>query len=503
MRFAVLFLGITAALSAQTLPFWVSSYGERTPYSAQTYLTGFAQVSRNEDQSLELAKDRALADLAKKIRVRVQSELVQEQADVGGRYKSSVASVTRTTVDASLTGVEIVTHRDGSNIYALSYVPRKSLLDRYARDAADIWRSVTGLIVEADDLLTQNRVDEALRSLLDGAGLFSGLYKSWSLYRAVNVGGGHAGFFIGMDGAGSIATVEKREVELNGRIDELMDREASTLDEALGLVAEILARQKLSAGRLEVPPFQYGTTAFSSEFGRYAAIRLESRLTGRLSTGTQRVIVQGRYWEEGDKVRLITSARSVGGKQLAGAEIIFPRNQSAGRDLKPQNFDEAMKALLEFAEGSLTEGGINVDIWTNKGREEDGLVFSDGEELQIYMRVNQPAFLQLTYQLATGDLVLLEPSFFIGIQDVNRVVKLPYVFEVQSPLGAEQFVATAYSTEPPKVSTVKRTIGGEVYDVFLSMKDVVSATRGLKKKKSSEVRVGEARFSLTTLPSSK
>jgi hypothetical protein len=116
--------------------------------------------------------------------------------------------------------------------------------------------------------------------------------------------------------------------------------------------------------------------------------------------------------------------------------------------------------------------------------------------------VNQPSFLQITYRLATGELVLLEDSFYIGSDRVNRTVPLPYEFEVQPPFGVENLVVTGYSIEPPPVNTVPKYIDGELYQVFGSLKDVVVNTRGLGRRQNSSgetIRVGEAMLTMTTI----
>jgi len=98
-----------------------------------------------------------------------------------------------------------------------------------------------------------------------------------------------------------------------------------------------------------------------------------------------------------------------------------------------------MIALQEFADGAVSDGGLNIDIWTGKGRDEDALVFTDGEIIQLYFRVNH---------------------------------------------------------------TVPKYIDGELYQVFGSLKDVVANTRGLGRRQSptgETIRVGEAMLTITTM----
>ena len=160
--------------------------------------------------------------------------------------------------------------------------------------------------------------------------------------------------------------------------------------------------------------------------------------------------------------------------------------------------------LRKLSEASLGNFSWRGTIWTNKGNSNENLVFTEGEELQLYFRVNQPAFLQLTYDLATGEKVLLEKSFYIGVDKVNRVVKLPYAFEVVPPLGVEHLIVTAFSNQPPEPNTIITTIDGERYEVFTTAKEAVAQARGLKKMQqettSEIIKVGEAFVTITTIP---
>jgi hypothetical protein len=232
------------------------------------------------------------------------------------------------------------------------------------------------------------------------------------------------------------------------------------------------------------------------------AERLESEIVDSLSAGRERTIFRSQYWEEGGRIRLIVLASDEEGEKLGRAEVLLPSSAVGGRSLKPQGFDEAMTALMEFADGALSDGGLSVDVWTNKGRDEDALVFTDGEIVQLYFRVNQPATLQITYRLATGEIVLLEKAFYIGIDRVNRTVGLPYEFEVQAPYGVENLIVTAYSSSPPPVNTAVQTISGETYEVFGSVREVVANTRGLGRRQEAgeeTQRIGEAMLTLTTM----
>ena len=68
----------------------------------------------------------------------------------------------------------------------------------------------------------------------------------------------------------------------------------------------------------------------------------------------------------------------------------------------------------------------------------------------------------------------------------------------------EHLMVTAFSKEPPPANVVIDYIDGERYEVFGDAKAVVAQTRGLRKKQdttgNTEVKVGEAFLTLTTMP---
>ena len=158
----------------------------------------------------------------------------------------------------------------------------------------------------------------------------------------------------------------------------------------------------------------------------------------------------------------------------------------------------------EIVSGAIVDGGISVEIWTNQGRNAERLVFTAGDIIQFYFRVNQPSYLQLTYILATGEKVLLDESFYIGQDKVNLVVRYPVEFEPVAPFGVERLVATAYESAPPKPNIVTQTIDGYPYQVFSSTEAMYVATRGIRPRvqdedePSRDMRVGEAFLTMTT-----
>ncbi|MBB6479821.1 DUF4384 domain-containing protein [Spirochaeta isovalerica] len=486
-------------------PGWVRSMGTSTPYSSDRYLTGFAMYNRYSSDAVAKAKESALADLSGKIETKVNSVMTLSEEDGSGGYSSDLTILSRNSVQVTVSGVDYLVYDDSSQTYALAYVSIEDLSSSYVQKADLALGKALSAYDRAEELIGSGKNVQALESLYDAQKELILLSEQESLYLSVNPRRSRDSFqrLLSAYDTDQESFVRTLEDDVNRRIQELDDLDLRNYQAAMDKIALILKRQDLNAGNISVPPSTFETSSFSSEFGRYAASGLEGSLIGSLSRSNAKTIYRSNYWMEGNMIRFRVLAVDERGNKLGQASVRFPYSADLrSYDLKPQNFEEAMVALKEFSVGALTDGGINVDVWTNKGRDSDSLVFEDGETLQLYLRVNQPSFLRITYRLATGEMVLLERSFYIGMDQVNRAVALPYEFEVQGPFGVEQMIVTAFSKEPPTPNTIVDFIDGEEYEVFSTMEAVVAQTRGLRKKQTGaedEVRVGEAILNLTTM----
>jgi hypothetical protein len=497
-----LLLFLLFSLHLFALPRWVSEFGGVTPYDPETYVTGFGQSDELDQDFLEAAKLRAVDDLIRKVTVQVKSDLALSTSDAAGRSVSGIEMIINSVSALQLDGVEYLVERDNKVYYALAYIEKMNIAETYLQRAMEVVLDIETGIKLSDDAFdigdTSAAFDQALRLLP----LFDDLQQARGVYRVT------AGRELPDTAFGScirtaeniaavLATLQKRIMALSGS-------GAANTSDAVRRIVQMLKDQGLAASQLTVAPLLYKATDFSSQFGQYLSQRLYNELAARLPSSSTEVVVRGRYWILDDTVEISVSAQDVhGGRSLGSALANFPRTRIGGDlSLEPENYAEAVKDMLQLADGALIDGGIGLEAWTNRGRDADSLVFGAGEELELYLRVNQPAFLQLTYALASGEKVLLEERFYIGVDKVNRVVKYPYAFEVVPPYGVERLIISAFSKEPPRPNVVPRVIGGEAYEVFTSIADTVIATRGLKRKRTNDqsMNTAESIITLTTVP---
>lgn len=190
------------------------------------------------------------------------------------------------------------------------------------------------------------------------------------------------------------------------------------------------------------------------------------------------------------------------GEELAGAQVRLPKSGvPENLELKPRNYEQALKEKNALSDENLVDGGINVEVMSDKGGNNKSVVLAEGEEINFYFRVNQPSYLQLTYVLSSGEKIMLWDSYYIGEDRVNKVVSFPYTFEVAPPLGVERLIVTAYNEEPPSQNVEVQNISGEEYEVITDeVSEMLSKTRGLKMKSKNKTRVGVADLSITTIP---
>lgn len=504
-----LLFAVSSTIFSDSMPDWVREGGMKTPFSDRLYITGFGMGGLEDGSAaaVEAAKNGALDDLIRKIRVQVTSAVTVETADSGRESSTSVSMVSRSTSHMKLANVDFLMEKDRKNQFALAYASKADLrsfyLDRGKNALTKVLNEIEGL--EADE--KSGRSAGALEGYINLLPLFPEIVESRTIYNVLMGGSYGSRFFdvLGIDKVKSVEDLYILEQFTRRRIDELQKSPVRDFDSALEKIVVMLSTQAVKGSNIIVPSLLYQSSDFSSSFGSFASRKLDALVSNRLSGGKEKLVLKGTYWEKGDDVDIYLIAQSVDtGDKLGSGYASFPAASiPKGYELEPQNADEALKAQYAIAEGAIVDGGLQVEVWTNRGRNEDVLVFTGGENLTLYFKVNQPAFLQVAYNLSTGEKVLLEEAFYIGMDKVNQVVRYPYDFEVVPPFGVERLMIAAFSKKPPPPNVVIDYIEGERYEVFSDTKDVVAQTRGLKKKQesgSTDIKVGEAFLTLTTMP---
>jgi hypothetical protein len=487
-------LGCATAPHAGPRPDWVDSGGRTPRYPDARYVTGF---SLGEDRSsMDAVKQRAAADLASRLEVRIEHELRDVSENKDGVETYHVAAMMRSTVDLKLSGLEYETWSDGNRVWALAIVERGPAAERRRAERNQELVAVRACLASARTLEQDGRPAQAVAGYEDCRAPVARALEHTAVIGAL----------VGVTPADDVVFRELVESEqtIGDKLESVLREPVESLPAAAESLAVQLARQGVSTdARIVVSPFTYGTADVSSAFGRQAALDLESALArhahrngggGRHAT----LAVRGVYVERAGDVRMdVTVKEAESARLVASAGTRLPRAAlPADLELKPSNFAEALEAQRVLSDGGLITGDLRVELWTSKGRK--GVVLTEKDAFKIFLRVNQPAFVRLLYVLQNGAQVPIDQAFYIDASKVNFVVEYPQEFEVVPPFGVEHIYATAFTERPPPLATRPQIIDGERYDVVVNGIAEIANTRGLRVKRDEEI--AESFVAVTTTP---
>jgi hypothetical protein len=484
---------LPGAADAKRKPAWVERGGVSAAHPHETYLTGFGMGEGTD--ALAHAKRMAAQDLASRISVRIEAELSDVTEERDGHHRYKVAAVTRTTTDVSLSNLEYLTFQHRKRAWALAVAKRSSAARQrhVARDRAIA--EMRACLERGTELRRRERRADALAQYEKCRRPVAVALHHDSVYRALLPGA-----------PGDTAVVEvlaSASSRLDREIDELLHRPAASLLGAADALALQLSRQGVSKhSRLAVAPFGYGATNASSPFGREVGLELERALARLASPRPGRryaaLAVRGVYVEEGERLRLSATVREVqSGRLVANAETSLALDALTARhELIPPNLDAVLRDQRVLVQGGLSEGDLRVELWTDRGR--GGVLYSESEELRLYLRVNRPAWVRLVYVLQNGAKVPIDHGFRIEGEQAGAVVEYPERFEVVAPFGVELIHATAFEEPPRRLRTVRRTIAGVDYEVLAGGLDPLVRERGLARVNQTEL--AEDFVTVTTTP---
>ncbi len=280
-----------------------------------------------------------------------------------------------------------------------------------------------------------------------------------------------------------------------------------------------LAQQAGSQRRsVLVAPFTYQNTQIASPFSTYFkqllenelrkvvgwAVMQEARDVQTRSGNIARAFAQasgadyaltGTYWERSGGMEFKSTLHRISnGENVAEAAAIVEDRvlQQAPASIKPDNFSQALQDLQTFNKDEVKPDGLRLDVWTNKG--DENLVFTEGEEVTVYVRVNAPAYVRFIYHLADGTRTLLLDNHYV--EEAAQPYEIPQTFECAAPFGVEFLQAIAQSKPFEPLDTVE--IDG--YDVLKQdLKSFLANTRSGIKKREETIQQAEDRVVVTTV----
>ncbi len=498
-----LFGSFSTLIKAQT-PDWASDSIRKFRYPERDYLVGYASEKNTSKEDPQILLGRiegyAKGQLIEYIRVTVQSESTSEVTEVNDNIQKKFRSIYSTSSNLELTGLKVEKSYDPKT--KIGYVvvsARKIELFGYYKSIVESGLTKSSQkIEEAKAALKNNDSQHALKACLEASNLLPEVEQAQKVLLTIKAGNT-------TDADVQNERTAKQRSAIEDIIRQAQRSSGNTIDEASFFIARGL---KLQTGNLTnsvlLSNFTYQDTKMGSELSRRLNQSLASKLVseGGFSIQTEaksdvkNYILIGTFWKEANEVKLIATLKDLSGKIVATAEAFIPNSwfESNKVNYMPENFAEAHTKMRVFGMNEIIKGDLNLEVLTNKG--DDNLLYTEGEKLKFFVRVNKECYLRFIYHTADGQKVLLLDNYYIAENMVNKMIELPYEFECSEPFGIETLQANAQTTEFPQLS-VSKTDGVDFINETLDQ--VLINTRSFKKASAKEPIRTEQRLVFTTL----
>ena len=282
---------------------------------------------------------------------------------------------------------------------------------------------------------------------------------------------------------------------------ELLSIEAAA--PSVDIAARILTR--------DLPVHQYVVQAAMPE-GAKRATKLSRLLKDNIERHlkTKQDVMEGEYQLKGSyeilKDGVSVTYRVIDPRGSTVATRIAKLSSSAVKNIeyKPASLD--FDKLLH--EGYVVSNDFKASLNTNQGNE--GLVFTEGETIELFVKLNHPGYFYLVSHNTTDEMSYMlelnesqgKRAFlrYVNADEVNRWLSLGE-FEVTAPYGVENMQLIASDKDLINhLSNVKYDPELELYVVSAkSTEDAVVKTRALKPKRNKKVKSSEATLTYTTM----
>lgn len=493
----------TFLLQAQT-PAWINFNQRLALFPHDQYYIGFSSCfQENNELSSDLLKrlkKNAAEELGNSVKVTVESistlDIINTTDDFFQSFKHSSTSFSK----IDLAGMETLTYFDKKKKtgYAFTYVKKDDLIDYYHNRLNQIRNIISQKIKAAEQYINQSNEENALKTYYDCMPLFREAESAYTIA------------FLLQAPEEQIREINQYEIDVKNGIASIYKSEQINLSEVCSFLAFGLKQQTGEFDSLiMLGTFTYEDTKMGSPFSRRFSLAFEKELIEeanyKMTTSIQEpgsknsscnYLLSGTYWEDSKNLKIIAILRDmITSKPVASAEAYLPVQWLKERNIfiKPENFEEASESMRVFKKNEIINGGMKLEVWTNKGSVSP--IFEENDTLQFYVRTNNECYIRIINHFADGTRVLLVDNLYVGSDKVNKVVKIPGNFLCAPPFGTEVFQVNA-QTDYFNPLEVKNENG---YDFIEGELDyIVNNTRGFKRLDNEDLKA-ENRILVTTM----
>jgi len=501
----VLTFGTASYAQKDEKPSW-TDYKERAAnYPESQYLVGFSsqQMPKGEDKAEFLDKQKAAArtELSQSVQVNIKSISMMNIENLDSKTHEYFQNVSSAYSNVDIAGLKTETYFDEKKSIGYAFCYAKKIQVREATNAklSNYLAAMQQKINAAQNFVQKGQKQLALKAYMETYPLYAEIENLHTLMIALGARNADLG----------IDQYQADKEKIRAEIEMLSKSEMENIEDASFFIANSLKLQKETGlqGSIRLLPFTYADSEIASNFSRRLQSELENKLitvggfkvaANAIPSGNikEEYTLTGTYRDENDQLKIKVILRETQSKQaVAAAEARIPLSYLAKNkiEFKPENFDEIYNQAKEFQKGQVSTGGLQVQIWTNKG--ESNLIFVKGERMKLYVKANRECFLRVIYHLADGEKVLLLDNYYVSAENANKVYELPYEFECSEPFGVETLQLNAQTQQFEPLLT--ETMYGYKF-IRDNFKDMLVKTRGFRPTQETSA-VTERRLRITTM----
>ena len=499
--FLIIAILIFSALSAvAVVPDWVKNFDSSEKYPVNLYLTGFGVATGDVSEATEIAQEIAIGEISRTIVASIQSLISAVKEEKSEQYSQELSSILQSSTSLQdIMGFQVDKFVEGdkgnSTVYAVVYASRDDLKSIYSQERQDLIQQINEIITDAQSYESKSETMDAVSKYLSLYPLYERQKKAKMVLLAFSESNSIKDAFDEMDAATQGAIPLMNQAEVANKIDQMLSESLGSLSDVARAVVMRLAKQiTMPTGKVLVVPLTYQDTKMGSSYASHFRAELEdqivqlanwkvaeqaqsfspksSQIMRDLAKGSgAELLLSGTYWENGDEVKIMVNIRDINsGKLLAGTELTFdPKILTEGLSLKPENYESALVAQEAFGQQEIVSSQLQVEAWTNKGSE--NLIYTAGDMMKVFIRVNRKAHVRLLYILADGRWTMLYDNLYIDNSKANQAVEIPDEFECASPFGAEMLVVIARTEEFEPLEMIEE----DGYQ-FINKEPVIQAT---------------------------
>lgn len=483
-----------------TFLFLTTAHTQGKKYPSRFYLVGEGSAENTGNPAdLVAAKERAMGDLANQIQANVNSEFVNQVTESAQSLSEYAQSKIKVISKMHIEGAQYEVHKSKDYITVRAILRKDEATELYAAKTKKLITSLQAQMQRVNKLIQSGENEQALSQLFEASKLFNEVEQNLIVYMILG----------GMNPDALQPKLSR--ADLDDKIFKLTKKDFHSFDDVLNGLCFQIAKQIKSGEKVTVFPFQFQNTAFGSQLSDYIRQQIYFHLPKfiRFQQGkvdeqgkTKGIQITGSYWLHGEQAELLATLFDEKGVTFGSARIKFPTRflDETQVAYKPQNFAEAMSEKQYFAKNEVVYGDLKLEFWTNKGSE--NLIFKEGEQMKLFVRVNTPAYVRFIYHLANGMRTPLIDSYYIDQSKVNKVVEIAAGYDIvcAPPFGVEKLQVFASSEPFPKLQVTSTRIEGEEYTVLADdLQKFLQKTRGFIRKKPQSVKSAERVITITTV----